>query len=89
MQEVQVIKNGNLLVIGESPKLIVDLDSQQNYIEYEGKKIPYQREIAFSADLLSGKRKNVFRTALNYYYEQACRMVEGLKIAEQYRSLMN
>lgn len=69
--------------------MIVDLDSQQNYIEYEGKKIPYQREIAFSADLLSGKRKNVFCTAVHYYYEQACRMVEGLKIAEQYRSLMN
>lgn len=76
-------------MIGESPLLIVNLDSQENYLVFDGKYHPYQREVALSPDLLEGKRSNVLKTALDYYYGQACRIAEGLKIAEKYRSRAN
>lgn len=89
MQEIQVTREENILTIGKAPQLIVDLKNQRNYIEYDSKKVPYQREIVFGEDLLEGKRKNVFQTAIRYYYEQACKFVEGLQIAEAYRSKAN
>ena len=89
MQEIQVTREGNILTIGTAPQLIVDLKNQRNYIEYDSMKVPYQREIVFGEDLLEGKRKNVFQTAIRYYYEQACKFVEGLRIAEAYRSKAN
>ena len=39
--------------------------------------------------MLEGRRKNVFQTAIRYYYGQACKFVEGLQIAEAYRSKVN
>lgn len=89
MQEAQVTRDGNILTIGKDIQLIVNLDNQQNYVKYDSRKVPYQREIVFGKDLLEGKRQNVFHTAINYYYEQACRFVEGLQIAENYRKTIN
>lgn len=86
---VAIRRDGNLLMIGDSPQLIVNLDSQENYLLFDGKKRPYQREVALSRDLLEGKRGNVLRTAVNYYYDQACRVMEGMQIAEAYRSKVN
>lgn len=68
---------------------MVDLKSQQNYIKIQERKIPYQREVALSEDLLSGKRKAVFDTAISHYYRQACQVAEGIEIAEAYRMEAN
>lgn len=89
MKAITVKRQGNTIVMGDSPQLIVELDTQQNYILAYGKKIPYNREVTFSRDLLSGKRKNVYETAVRYYYQQACTVAEGMKAAEAYRPAMN
>lgn len=82
---ILVKQEKNMLYIGVEPKLIVDLENQNNYIEYKDEKIPYYREISLSRDLLEGKRKKVFNTAIRYYYEQACQMLRNKNIAEAYR----
>lgn len=84
-KKIEMCREGDRLFIGESPKLIVNLDSQENYIQVEGRLRPYYREVALSKDLLEGKRANVLESALNYYYEQACRIAEGMLVAEAYR----
>lgn len=89
LKEIEVTINGREMLIGKSPQLIVDLDGQKNYIKVQDRKIPYQRNIHFSQDLLSGKRKNVFRSAVNHYYKQACEVAEGIRIAEAYRKKAN
>lgn len=89
MKTLTVKRNGNKIVIGDMPQLIVDLDNQENYIMMNGKKIPYKREVSLSADLLSGKRKNVYATAVRHYYHQACEVAEGMRLAEAYRPTMN
>lgn len=89
MKALNVKRNGNKIVIGDMPQLIVDLDNQDNYIVVNGKKIPYKREVSLSADLLSGKRKNVYATAVRHYYHQACEVAEGIRLAEAYRPTMN
>lgn len=86
---IPVKKEGHLLLIGDDPQLIVNLKTQNNYIKYEEQQIPYLHEISFGDDLLAGKRTNVFETAVNYYYQQACSFIENLKIAEQYRAFVN
>ena len=86
---IEVKKEGNLLKIGNSPQLIVDLEKQKNYIQVKNRKIPYRREVRLSNDLLEGKRSNVFQTAVNYYYQPACRVAKGVEVAEAYRSIMN
>lgn len=67
------------LVIGKSPRLVVDLHGGENYIETDDWKFPYGKEIRFSPDLLAGKRQNVMQTAVLYYYSRACRVVEDHK----------
>lgn len=89
MKEVEVTINGREMLIGKSPQLIVDLDTQENYIKVQERKIPYRKKIQFSQDLLSGKRKNVFQSAVNHYYKQACEVAEGIRIAETYRKKAN
>lgn len=89
MKEVSVKRSGSIIMIGDMPQLIVDLKSQQNYIKMQDGKIPYKREVTFSEDLLAGKRKAVFDTAVKHYYRQACEVAEGIKIAEAYRPTMN
>lgn len=89
MRKIKVERNGNILAIGDDPQLIVDLKEQKNYIKAQDRTIPYYREVAFSEDLLSGKRKEVFETAVNFYYRQACNVAEGMKAAEQYRLKAN
>lgn len=89
MKALTVKRDGNTIVIGDMPQLIVDLDNQENYIVMNGKKIPYKREVSLSADLLSGKRKNVYATAVRHYYHQACEVAEGMRLAEAYRPTMN
>lgn len=63
----------------------VNLISQENYILVDGQKQPYLRKVAFSRDLLEGKRENVLESAVNYYYTQACEIAQGMKIAAEYR----
>lgn len=77
------------MTIGDAPQLIVDLKNQNNYIAVQGKKIPYKREVVLSKDLLNGKRRNVYETAVRYYYDQACQIAKGIQIAEAYRPVMN
>ncbi|MBS6195777.1 MAG: hypothetical protein KH828_09370 [Clostridiales bacterium] len=89
MKEVEVTIHGRKMMIGQSPQLIVDLDTQENYIKIQERKIPYRRNIQFSPDLLSGKRKNVFHSAVNHYYKQACEVAEGIMVAEEYRKRAN
>lgn len=89
MKNVEVQLKGDLLIIGKDPRLVVNLKSQENYIETGSRKIPYQKKIQFSRDLLGGKRQNVFQTAVRYYYQQACQVAEGMRIAEQYRLKAN
>lgn len=88
-EAIPVEKNGDTVFIGENPKLIVDLKNQDNYIEIDGRKIPYHREIKLSKDLLEGKRQEVFRTAVTYYYRQACNTARGIQRAEAYRFQIN
>lgn len=88
-EKLQVKYEDDKLFIGENPQLVVDLKTQNNYIEVDDRKIPYHREIQLSKDLLEGKRANVFQTAVNHYYKQACSVAEGVLIAEKYRSKAN
>lgn len=88
-KRIPVKKAGDILMIGDAPKLVVDLKSQNNYIETRGRKIPYHREVLLSKDLLEGKRKQVFDTAVTHYYNQACSVVEGMQVAEEYRAKAN
>lgn len=77
------------LYIGDMPQLIVDLETQENYIRTEERLISYKKRIRLSPDLLAGKRTNVLQTALEYYYAQACEVAEGIRIAEEYRQKAN
>ena len=87
MDKINVKRDGNILMIGDDPQLVVNLENQKNYIAFADKQVPYQQEVVFSEDLLAGKRENVFQTAVNYYYEQACEFIQGIIIAEEYRSV--
>lgn len=82
------MKDGKLC-IGDMPQLIVDLDTQENYIRTAERLISYKKRIELSPDLLAGKRENVLETALEYYYTQACEVLEDMKIAEEYRQKAN
>lgn len=84
---ILVRQEKEFVYIGDMPQLVVDLKTQNNYIVYKDKKIAYHREICLSRDLLEGKRKNVFDTAIRYYYEQACQVLANKCVAEEYRKL--
>ncbi len=88
-EHIRTTRRGDELRIGVSPQLVVDLKNQKNYIEVEGIKIPYKKEVHFSDDLLAGKRKNVYQTAVRYYYRQACDVAEGMEAAVKYRKRAN
>ena len=80
---------GNKLYIGEKPVLVVDLQTQENYIHYEKEDIPFKKEVKLSPDLLQGKRPKVLNTALNYYYQTACEIAEATRIAREYGKRAN
>ncbi len=82
---ISVRQEGDEIYIGDMPQLVVNLKNQQNYIVCQGNKIAYHREIRLSNDLLSGKRKNVFDTAVSHYYRQACEVARGKQLAEVYQ----
>lgn len=86
VEKIRIRIEGNRLIIGSSPQLVVNLDSQENYIVADGKRRAYFREVALSRDLLEGKRRNVLETAVRYYYGQACRVLDGMIAAEAYRN---
>lgn len=88
-KDIHLRVDGDKMYIGEMPRLVVDLKSQQNYIEAKDRKIPYHREVLFSRDLLAGERKPVFQTALRRYYQQACEVAAGVEFAEKYRAKAN
>lgn len=69
--------------------MIIDLKDQENYIVVKGEKFPYKGKVELSADLLIGKRKNVFNTAVRHYYSHACQVAEGMQIAAAYRANAN
>ena len=77
--KIEMRRDGNKIVIGDSSQLIVDLENQENYIRINDKMIPYRKKVELSGDLLAGKRQNVLETAVGYYYEQACSIAEGLQ----------
>lgn len=77
--KIEMRRDGNKIVIGDSSQLIVDLENQENYIRINDKMIPYRKKVELSGDLLSGKRQDVLETAVRYYYEQACSIAEGLQ----------
>ena len=85
--QIKMIHKNHMLYIGDMPQLVVDLETQENYIICKDGKIPYYREITLSNDLLQGKRKNVLNTALRHYYTQACEVVRGKQIAAEYRRI--
>lgn len=80
---------GNKLYIGESPVLVVDLQTQENYIHFENEDIPFKKEVKLSPDLLRGMRSRVLNTALNYYYQTACEIAEETRIAREYGKRAN
>jgi hypothetical protein len=86
---ISVTKQGNILRIGKSPQLIVDLETQENYIKTSGKVIPYHKQVHFSQDLIRGERSEVFQAAVKYYYGQASAVAEGMKYAENYHRKAN
>lgn len=89
MRNIKVKREERMLVIGEEPELIVNLDNQKNFIKIGDELLPYKKKIYLSDDLLSGKRKNVWETAIHYYYRQACAVAEGILVAREYRSRAN
>ena len=46
--EYNVELDGEKLYIGDSPKLIINLKTQKNFIRYEEENIPYKKEIRIS-----------------------------------------
>ena len=88
-KKIPMKREDGKLYIGDMPQLIVDLETQENYIRTEERLISYKKRIELSPDLLAGKRANVLQTALEYYYTQACEVAEGIKIAEEYRQKAN
>ena len=89
MEMINYVRNGDELIIGEEPRLIVNLRTQNNYVRVGEKLFLYNKEIRFSRDLLAGKRRQVMNTAVSYFYHQACEIAEGLEIAEDYRQRAN
>lgn len=89
MSKITIKKSGDTMIIGDHPQLVVNLKNQKNFINVNGKKIPYKREVAFSKDLLEGKRKAVFDTAIKHYYRQACQVAEGYLFVEKYIPQVN
>lgn len=87
--EVCVKREGDLLIVGESPQLIVNLKNQENYLLIDEKRLPYKKRVELSSDLLAGKRQNVYHTAIRHYYMNACKVAEGLQLAASYRSKVN
>ena len=89
MKNVEAQLKGDFLIIGKDPRLVVNLKSQENYIETGSRKIPYRKKIQFSRDLLEEKQQSIFQTAVRHYYQQACQVAEEMKMAEQYRMKAN
>lgn len=85
-RKILVKCEGTKVYIGEMPQLVVDLQTQENYIEYIGGKMPYYREIGLSRDLLEGKRGNVLDTAIEHYYHQACSVLRAKSYADAFRA---
>lgn len=86
---ITVERKGDILVIGASPQLVVDLKTQNHYIQVGMEKIPYKKSVHFSEDLLRGERKQVLETAVRYHYETACNIVQGMVKAEEFREKAN
>lgn len=87
--KIKVKMEEDILTIGETPQLIVNLKNQKNFIRVGQQMLPYRKKIVLSKDLLTGKRGQVLNTAINHYYRQACAVAEGMAAAKQYRAVMN
>ena len=79
----------DLLNMREAPVLVVDMQTQENYVHYEQEDIPFKKEVKLSPDLLQGKRQKVLNTALNYYYQTVCEIAEETRFAREYGKRAN
>ena len=84
MENIRIQVSDDKLIVGEMPKLVIDLKGEENYIETKGQRIPYRKRIRVSRDLLQGKRANVMQTAMMHYYRQASDIAEGYKKLADY-----
>lgn len=84
MENIRIQVSDDKLIVGEMPKLVIDLKGEENYIETKEQRIPYRKRIRVSRDLLQGKRANVMQTAMMYYYRQASDIAEGYKKLADY-----
>jgi len=84
-KKVKMKREGNRLFIGKDPQLIVELETQENYIKTGDRLTESHRKVGLSPDLLAGKRGNVLETVVETYYLQACHVAEGIRVAEEYR----
>lgn len=89
MEKIKIQVIHDKLIVGEIPRLVIDLNGGENYLETENQKIPYRKKIGISRDLIQGKRSNVMQTAMMYYYQQASRIAEGYKKIADYHDRIN
>lgn len=89
MEKPEILREGDTFIIGESPRLIVNIKGSPNYIVTDTQRIPFRKEICLSPDLIRGERENVLKTALTFYYDQACSIVRGYQMAAACRKRAN
>ena len=44
MNKINVKRDGNILTIGDTPQLVVDLENQKNYIAFADNQVPYHQD---------------------------------------------
>lgn len=54
---IKIKKEGDFLLIGESPQLVVNLNTQENHIQTSLKRISYKKKVVFSKDFLRENEK--------------------------------
>lgn len=85
MEHISFKISGHKIDVGSSPRLIIDLESQDHILENHGETTAYRAQIHLSPDLLRGERSQVLQSAINYYYWQACQFTEDQTAAQAYR----
>lgn len=61
MKNVEVQLKGDLLIIGKDPRLVVNLKSQENYIETGSRKIPYRKKYSSAGTCWKESGRMFFR----------------------------
>lgn len=89
MEHVYVKVLEDCILVGELPRLVVNLKTQKHVLEFSDKKEAYPEKIFLSPDLLRGERCQVLQSAMDYYYRRACRYAQDMEAARQYRRRKN